>query len=829
MHPFETTPSTTLARPTPGEGCGGKIVFAAAALGVVVMVTLALTLGWISDESHYLGYYRVTGISRTFMVGALQAVLLFPLILLAARWRAPAARAIYRTWAFAAGYSVLLSLGRLTGLTAPIDAHVLQVLLELAFFLFIIRFERRPMRGAVVRPNAGAVSRPSILQTPGQGVAVFAAGCLALPWIAIGALGSPFDTLLTVVIGLLFGVIASRLLEMALFSPLDAAAGRPGASFSLAGFSALLTLLILVVGLQFTGLQWYLLFPIPVLGFALYALHLARQAAVLPSEGMSAPVNLTADNRAWVPGAALLGISAAAALSFVDAKELSVLVGSGTGEILQWVLEAGGATLGLSLAIAVLGWLGWRRLGSMSRPAWMAAGAVWLFALGFFALAGRAHFYGDRLFVILRNQADVSSAAGMPDYNARRTFVYETLVKQAEATQVGLRSQMDALHIGYTPYYLVNGMEVRGGPLVAAWLQTRPEVDRILTEPILRPLPYNVPVSTGTDPAPHGILWNQTLIGADKVWKELNVTGQGIVVGQSDSGVQGDHPELVGSYRGRTNGDAYNWLDPWNHSTHPVDIGGHGTHTLGIILGKNTGIAPGATWFACINEARNMGNPADYLNCMQYMLAPYPQGKDPLKDGDPTRSANVINNSWGCPDLEGCDPGSLRAGVNALRAAGIFVVASAGNAGQAGCGTVTDPLSIYPGVLSVGSVDSKDNLSIFSSIGPVDVDGSGRLKPDLVAPGDGVLSSFPGSTYAIESGTSMSGPHVVGVVALMWSANPGLIGNIDRTEQILEQTARPYSGTLPGCVKAGQRPNNAVGWGTVDAYAAVKMAQAEKK
>jgi subtilisin family serine protease len=485
----------------------------------------------------------------------------------------------------------------------------------------------------------------------------------------------------------------------------------------------------------------------------------------------------------------------------------------------------------IGIVIDLAGFLAWRRLGRHGASPILigAAGLVWLAALGFFALAGRSQFYGDRLFVILRSQADLSSAPGLADYNARRTFVYQTLVQKATTTQADLRHQLDALHIGYTPYYLVNGIEVRGGPLVRAWLQTRPDVDRILDEPILRPLPENVPVSTGTDPAPSGVLWNQSLIGADRVWKELHVTGQGIVVGQSDSGVQGDHPELAAAYRGRTSGDAYNWLDPWNHSSHPVDIGGHGTHTLGTIVGAHTGIAPGATWFACINEARNMGNPADYLNCMQYMLAPYPQGSDPFKAGDPTRSANVINNSWGCPDLEGCDPRSLLAGVNALRAAGIFVVASAGNAGEAGCGTVTDPLAIYPAALSVGAVDSSGKLSAFSSIGPVTVDGSRTLKPEIIAPGEGVLSAFPGSTYQIESGTSMAGPHVVGVVALMWSANPGLIGSIDRTEQILEQTATPYSGALPPCVQAGQRPNDGVGWGTVNAYAAVKMALAEKK
>jgi hypothetical protein len=73
----------------------------------------------------------------------------------------------------------------------------------------------------------------------------------------------------------------------------------------------------------------------------------------------------------------------------------------------------------------------------------------------------------------------------------------------------------------------------------------------------------------------------------------------------------------------------------------------------------------------------------------------------------------------------------------------------------------------------------------------------------------------------------MAGPHVVGVVALMWSAQPKLIGDIERTQQILEETARPYTGPLDNC-SVGGTPNNTSGYGTVDAYAAVKAALAVK-
>jgi len=208
---------------------------------------------------------------------------------------------------------------------------------------------------------------------------------------------------------------------------------------------------------------------------------------------------------------------------------------------------------------------------------------------------------------------------------------------------------------------------------------------------------------------------------------------------------------------------------------------------------------------------------------MQFMLAPFPQGGDPLKDGDPKRAADVLNNSWGCPELEGCDPNALLYAANHLRDAGIFVVVSTGNDGP-NCATVNAPLSLYDSVFSVGALDQAGNIAFFSSRGPVTADGSGRMKPDIAAPGVDVLSSVPGGGYATESGTSMAGPHVVGAVALLWSAEPSLIGDIDRTEQLLTQNADPYTGdTSVGCFQ-GNTPNTAYGYGDLDVYKAVKAA-----
>ena len=101
-------------------------------------------------------------------------------------------------------------------------------------------------------------------------------------------------------------------------------------------------------------------------------------------------------------------------------------------------------------------------------------------------------------------------------------------------------------------------------------------------------------------------------------------------------------PRLQNSIAATTASDDYNWFDPWDGTTSPNDEGGHGTHTAGTILGADgIGVAPEAQWIGCVNLDRNLANPALYLDCMQFMLAPFPQGGDPLKDGDPTKAAHV--------------------------------------------------------------------------------------------------------------------------------------------------------------------------------------------
>ena len=613
------------------------------------------------------------------------------------------------------------------------------------------------------------------------------------PFAVLGAFGSPTDAILSLLAGLSFGWLASLLMESTtenLF--LDAL-----------GICTVLALLGSSIG--YDGGQLILLAILPPFAFAVAMLMPSRIAAAI-----------------------LTGLLTAAALIFFDPTELTIILGDLVGVAFTAVGLAVGLGLGVGLVALIVRALTksgtdfgmWRRLTAMG------ALVAWLIVAILSLTSGNRGFYGDRLFVILQDQADLSSIRQIDDIDERRTAAYQMLVQLANETQAGLRTTFDNFGVDYTPYYLVNAIEVRGGTLIRLYVSTRPEVDRVIPSPRLRPVSSDesLAVMTGAEPAPTGVQWNVSMIGADRVWDEFDVRGEGIVIGQSDSGADVNHPELKATYRGNASGDDYNWFDPWNGKPSPYDDGGHGTHTLGTIVGQNgIGIAPGATWFACANLNRNLANPALYLDCMQFMLAPFPQTGDPLSDGDPTLAADVLNNSWGCPELEGCDPNALLAAANHLRDAGIFVVVSTGNDGPS-CSTVNAPLSLYDSVFSVGAIDQSGTMAIFSSRGPVTADGSGRMKPDIAAPGVGILSSLPGGTYGSNSGTSMAGPHVAGAVALLWSADPSLIGDIDRTEQLLIQAADPYTGsTNVGCF-TGDIPNAAYGYGILDVYEAVKIA-----
>lgn len=481
----------------------------------------------------------------------------------------------------------------------------------------------------------------------------------------------------------------------------------------------------------------------------------------------------------------------------------------------------------------------------LTGPAAVAAGphALWTDKVDPWVLE-RLQEEGEASFLLfLHEQADLRPAGDLPTRLEKGAYVYETLTALAARTQGPVIAALEALGVEYRPYWVANMIWVRGDAQAVQSLAGRPEVAHLYANPWVA---LQEPTRTKREvpEAAAGVEWNIAKVNAPALWA-LGVDGAGAVIGGQDTGYEWGHPSLKSQYRGWDGSSAdhnYHWHDAIHEnnpmtpagnpcgfdSPEPCDDYGHGTHTMGTMvgddgMGNQIGMAPGARWIGCRNMEQGYGTPATYSECFQWFIAPTDlNGENP----DPTMAPHVVNNSWSCPDAEGCtDPAVLQMVVENTRAAGIVVVASAGNGGLGGCSTVSDPPPIYAAAFAVGATDSSDAIAGFSSRGPVTVDGSDRLKPEVVAPGVGVRSSIPGGGYQGGwQGTSMAGPHVAGLAGLLISANPALAGQVDQLESLIERSAVPLTtGESCGGIAGTEVPNNTYGHGRIDALAAHQL------
>ena len=449
--------------------------------------------------------------------------------------------------------------------------------------------------------------------------------------------------------------------------------------------------------------------------------------------------------------------------------------------------------------------------------------------------------------VVLREQADLSGAESIADPAQRRRFVFEALREVADRSQAPLMERLRGAGARVRPYFLLNMLEVDADRGLVAEVAGRTDVSSVVAN---RPSPMQrVPTAESTvalsaseasPESPAVVGPNLVKIRAPEVWA-MGYTGQGIVVGDADTGFAWEHPALKPHYRG-FNGTsavhAYNWHDAvhdagtgnlcGSNAPAPCDDDGHGTSTSGLAVGDDgagnaIGVAPGAQLIGCRNMDQGVGTPARYTECFEFFLAPTDAGGGHPR---PELGADVINNSWGCPAFEGCtDPQVLRAVVENVRAAGILVVVSAGNGGSL-CNTVSEAPAIYEKSFSIGATNNQDGIAPFSSRGPVTTDGSNRLKPDISAPGVNVRTAVStGGFTSSFSGTSASAPHVAGAVALLWSAIPGLRGRVAESEEILRASSVPLTSAQDcGAFPGADVPNAVFGFGRLDVAGAVAVA-----
>jgi subtilisin family serine protease len=442
--------------------------------------------------------------------------------------------------------------------------------------------------------------------------------------------------------------------------------------------------------------------------------------------------------------------------------------------------------------------------------------------------------------IYFRERPDLLPAFEM-DWVERGRFVTEALQETASRSQERVRAYLDGQGISYRAYWIDNVISVQSSNRATVnGLQSFPEIKalRARRQSIL----YKPVEEAAAGPSPTTIESNIRHVAADRVWSELGITGEGIVVANIDTGVRYSHEALVNRYRGNLGSGNFdhnhNWWDPalGGSDPEPNDWHSHGTHTMGTMLGDDgdtnqIGMAPGARWIAC--QAFEWSDD-ELLDCGQFMAAPWDLAGD---NANPDLRPHIVNNSWG--DCLRSSDHWYDDVINSWHALGIYPVFSNGNSSNcgysrpAGCNSVGNPARAG-NLTGVGSTGRDNGLyAPHSNWGPTDdpdtvnPNGFPMLKPQVLAPGVSIRSSTNGgdSLYGLFSGTSMSAPHVSGLIALMWSAAPCLVGDYATTETLIQDTANPIpypsrcGGEGPGDV-----PNMAAGWGEIDAYAAVQAA-----
>jgi len=442
--------------------------------------------------------------------------------------------------------------------------------------------------------------------------------------------------------------------------------------------------------------------------------------------------------------------------------------------------------------------------------------------------------------IYFRETPDLSPAYTM-EWIERGRFVAGALQRAAERSQAGVRAYLEKNGVAYQSFWVDNIILVESSDYnTFTGLLDFSEIAALRQR---RTMHLIEPQQTAAPSAPQGVEPNIAHVQADQAWA-LGYDGAGIVVANIDTGVRYTHEALVGHYRGNQGGGVFdhnfNWWDPYGASpSEPSDGGAHGTHTMGTMVGDDgngnqIGMAPGAQWMACRGCGDGVCSNEALLECAQFIVAPWNLSKNAA---NPDMRPNVVNNSWGICS-QSYDPW-YRDVVDVWQAAGIYPVFSNGNAGN--CGyysppglyTVGNPAR-YGNVTGVGSTGRDDGqYADHSNWGPTDdpdtvnpKPGWADLKPQVVAPGVNIRSAVDEGDAVYQggwTGTSMSAPHVTGLVALMFQAGPCLIGDYATTERIIEDTATP----IPYDDGKGERtPNYATGWGEINALAAMQAAVA---
>ncbi|HPF36674.1 MAG TPA: S8 family serine peptidase [Candidatus Krumholzibacteria bacterium] len=433
------------------------------------------------------------------------------------------------------------------------------------------------------------------------------------------------------------------------------------------------------------------------------------------------------------------------------------------------------------------------------------------------------------VLVVLQDQVDAHAMAwelhdAKVDNDRQHTMIVSALMDNASKTQGPILDYLSSKSLdgevrAYRAYWLINAVRVATTVAGARDLAARGDVEVVeadLQAELIEPIRSEKALDKSA--AGIGITPGVVAVGARRVWDELGIDGTGALVGILDTGVDGNHIALGSRWRGNFAPASECWFDAiGDGSVTPTDTHYHGTHVMGTITGQapddSIGVAPGALWIASnvINQGASGEFDGDVINSLQFMTDP---------DGNPATTddvPDVVQNSWGVNEnfsgYVDCDSRWWTA-IDNCEAAGVVLTWSAGNEGPGSTSlrSPADRATDQYNAFSVGSTiaTAPYTISSFSSRGPSGCGGAYATKPEIVAPGSDIYSAQPGGGYQLLSGTSMAGPHVAGVVALMRAAAPDL--DVITVKEILMQTAVDLGD--PG-------EENTYGNGFVNAYDAV--------
>ena len=389
-----------------------------------------------------------------------------------------------------------------------------------------------------------------------------------------------------------------------------------------------------------------------------------------------------------------------------------------------------------------------------------------------------------KVLVMMRDQADIASLdATLSTARAVRQIRHERVVRELQAaadlTQPDFLDGIAAVKSGgaiaaVRPLWIVNAVGLEATPQAIRALAARPNTATIYPAyPLELIAPTRVGSPTPKASAAETVEPGITVTGAPDLWA-IGIDGTGALICDLDTGADGTHPAFASRWRGLDDGVAPSaaWFDPETNTTAPFDPMGHGTHTMGTILGRDgdhiVGMAWGAKWIAAgvIDRVDMTHTITDALAAMQWTADP---------DGNPSTVDDVpavTNNSWGIPGTS-CED-TFWAGIDNAEAAGVAYIFAAGNEGPLPktLRSPADRIASDVNCFSIGALkQGGTRIASFSSRGPSGCDGS-TIKPEVSAVGENVNSSYPGGTYTTMDGTSMATPHVTGAYALLASAHP---------------------------------------------------------